>query len=219
MSDPVCAVVGYGPGVGHGVARAFAAEGYDLALLSRAPERHAALRAELEPHAIRIQPFAVDAGDAAALRAALQRVALSLGEISVLIYNAVAPTYGRPTALTPEQLVADFRVNVAGALAAVHTVLPAMRARGAGSILFTGGGSALAPWVDGASIGIGKAALRNLTYTLAEDLKATGIHIATVTVCGAVQPGTPFNPERIGQAFVSLHRQSPAHFETELQLR
>ena len=40
----------------------------------------------------------------------------------------------------------------------------------------------------------GKAAVRNLAFSLYADLKDSGIHAATVTICGTVAPGTPFDP-------------------------
>ena len=35
MSNPVCAVIGVGPGNGSAIARKFSSEGYKIALLSR----------------------------------------------------------------------------------------------------------------------------------------------------------------------------------------
>ncbi len=65
------------------------------------------------------------------------------------------------------------------------------------------------------SVSLGKAALRNLTYSLAQELGASGVHVATVTVYGFVQPGTHFDPTRIAEAYVALHRQPKGHFQIE----
>src|SRR5690606_19887741 len=123
---------------------------------------------------------------------------------------------GRPMKVPLDELVANFRTNVVGALVAARAVAPAMIERGRGSILFTGGGFATAPAADYTSLSMDKAALRSLTFTLAQELGAHGVHVATVTVHGFVQTGTQYDPGRIARAFVQLHHQRKGHFETEI---
>jgi len=98
-------------------------------------------------------------------------------------------------------------------------VLDGMMEAGHGTILLTGGGLALAPLADLASLSIGKAAVRSLAFSLAEELEPAGIHVATVTICGFVQEGTHFSPDRIAAEFWRLHQQSPGQFETEIAYR
>lgn len=216
MSAPHCCIVGVGPGIGLALAEAFAREGHDLSLLSRRPERLARERADLAKRSgRRLLGVAAEAGDAEALRGAIEQAATALGPVSVLIYNVASAGTGRPLGLDPESLLTDFRANVVGALVAAQCVAPAMRKARRGTILFTGGGFAHEPAPNYASLSLGKAALRSLTYTLAQELGADGIHVATVTVHGFVQPGTHFDPARIAQAYVALHRQTPGHFEIE----
>ena len=215
MKKSVCGIVGFGPGVGFGLAKAFGREGFNLALLSRDPAKHAPLITLLARENLTARSYAADAGDEAALGLALAQAERELGDLSVLIYNAIAPTFLKPTQLTPDRLVADFRVNVAGALAATLAVLPGMQARGHGTILFTGGGWALHPWDGAASPSLGKAGIRSLAYTLAQELGGHGIHVGTVTIAGQVQAGTHFDPDKIAAAYVKLHRQPPGQFETE----
>jgi len=113
------------------------------------------------------------------------------------------------------------QVNVAGALAAAQAVLPGMRARGSGAILFTGGGLAFDPtsWPAAASLALGKAALRNLAFSLHAELAPSGIHAGLLTIAGAVQPGTPFDPAHIAEAFWRLAGDAPGAFRAELIFR
>jgi NAD(P)-dependent dehydrogenase (short-subunit alcohol dehydrogenase family) len=90
-----------------------------------------------------------------------------------------------------------------------------MRRAGRGTLLFTGGGLALGPKPGLAAASLGKAALRSLALSLAGELAPEGIHAATVTVCGFVQPGTPLSPDRVAQAFWELHAQERDHWENE----
>lgn len=96
-----------------------------------------------------------------------------------------------------------------------------MRQRGQGSILMTGGGLALdpTPMPEYAGLAAGKAALRNLAYSLAAELGPVGIHVATVTVAGIVRRGTHHNPDDIAEAFWALHRQPAGAWETEVIYR
>jgi len=84
------------------------------------------------------------------------------------------------------------------------------------SLLFTGGGLALTPHPRYAGLAVGKAALRNWVFSLAAELKPRGIHAATVTVAGFVKPDTPFDPNRIADAYWELHQQSPDQWQTEI---
>lgn len=85
-----------------------------------------------------------------------------------------------------------------------------------GTLLFTGGGLALDPLANFASVSLGKAALRNLVFSLAQELTPAGIHVATVTICGMVRPGTHFDPDTIAQSFLALHQQERESWTTEL---
>lgn len=213
--NPVCLVVGAGPGIGQAVAVAFAREGYDIALASRNVARLRPLQAAVAKTGRRAPAYAVDAADEAALRGLVGTVRQDLGDPEVLVYNAASVGTAKPTALDTAQLARDFHVNVTGALICAQEVAGAMKARGRGTILFTGGGFAYEPAANYASLSIGKAALRNLTFSLAQELGAGGIHVATVTVYGFMQEGTHFDPARIADAYVQLHRQAPGHFQTE----
>lgn len=216
MSDKVCAIVGFGIGVSMGVARAFGKEGYALALVARNAAKLIDNAQALKVDGYAIQTFTADAGDEASLVQAFTQIRTELGNPEVLVYNAAAFTPGKPSSISSEGLIADFRVNVAGALVAVQQVMSAMQANGKGTILLTGGGLALNPFADASSLAIGKAGIRSLAFTLAQELKDSGIHVGTVTICGTVQPGTHFDPDAIAESYLALHKQLPEAFETEV---
>lgn len=212
---PVCLIVGAGPGIGQAAAIAFAREGYDIALASRNADKLKALLPAIEKAGARTLCYSANASDEASLRKLIGKVRKGLGDPQVLIYNAAATHTARPTSLTSRNLVEDFQVNVVGALVCAQEVAGAMKTAGKGTILLTGGGFAYEPAANYASLSLGKAALRNLAYSLAQELGSSGIHVATVTVYGFVQSGTHFDPARIAQAYVHLHRQQPGQFQTE----
>lgn len=209
-------IVGMGPGISAAIARRFGKEGYAVAGIAR---RADALREQidaLKATGVEASGLVADSADYAALVEALGKIGAASGSIDVLVYNAAGVRYKPLAQLSADEFSADLRVSVGGALAAAQAVLPAMRARGAGTLLFTGGGFAFEPMPALASLGVGKAAIRNLAFSMYAELKDLGIHAATVTVAGVVKPGTPFDPERIAEAYWGLHSQPKGAFEREL---
>jgi NADP-dependent 3-hydroxy acid dehydrogenase YdfG len=217
MSNVV--IVGMGAGVSAGVARRFGREGFTVSALARRADALDAQVQALQAAGVQAEAHAVDAADPAALRVALDAVAARHGVPDVLVYNAAGVRYKPLAELTPQELAADLQTSVVGAFAAAQAVLPGMKTRGSGTILFTGGGFCFEPMPALAVVGVGKAGIRNLAFSLFADLKDTGVHAATVTICGMVKPGTPFDPDRIAQAYWTLHAQPAGSFEREIQFR
>lgn len=75
---------------------------------------------------------------------------------------------------------------------------------------------ALNPVPRYASLALGKAGLRSLAFSLHEELKDAGIHVATVTIAGFVEAGTHFDPDKIADAYWELHTQAPDAWEPEI---
>lgn len=217
--DKVIFIVGMGPGVSAAVARRFAREGYAVGAVARSADKLERQLAAQRSAGVAAAGATADAGDIGSLRQALNALRAELGDARVLVYNAAGMTY-RPLAdLSPEQFSADLAVSVVGAFAAVQQVLPAMRAQRSGTILLTGGGFAFEPMPTMASLGVGKAAIRNLAFSLHSDLKDSGVHAATVTICGTVAPGSAYDPDRIADVYWQLHAQPVGAFEREIQFR
>ena len=211
----MCAIAGMGRGVSLAVARRFGSEGFRVAMLARRAERLAELEKELKGAGVEARGYQADLGVEGLVRGAFQRIEAEMGRPSVLVYNASSGRAGRPTSLTERSLVSDFRINAVAPLWCVQEVLDGMMEAGGGTILLTGGGLALAPQADVASLSIGKAAIRSLAYSLAQELEPAGIHVASVTICGYVKEDTPFAPELIADEFWRLHMQKPGGFEAE----
>ena len=114
-----------------------------------------------------------------------------------------------------ESLINDFQVNVAGALVAVQAILPQMQtSQKTGTILFTGGGFALYPQPDFASLSIGKAGLRSLAHTLGMALKPQGIKVGIITISGMVDEADPkYNPTAIAEEYWQFYSTPQSEIE------
>ena len=115
-----------------------------------------------------------------------------------------------------EDVISDFKVNVAGALVSAQQVIPLMLDKREGTILFTGGGLAIEPFPMYTSLAIGKAGIRNLSHSLYAELKSKNIHAATVIVTGFVKPDTKYAPGLIAEEFWKLHLQKREEFQREI---
>lgn len=204
-----CTIIGMGSGLSFEIARRFGRAGYAVGMIARRKANLAKIAEDLDAEGITCAGVAADAGSEGALRTALSELKSLLGDPQVLIYNAYAAHREAPSKLSLEGAIADFRVNVGGALVAAQVVASAMVDRGGGAILVTGGGFALQPTVEYSSIGITKAALRNLVGSLALELEPQGVRVGTVTVCGYIKAGTPFSPERIAEEFFTMSQEKP----------
>lgn len=204
MSKPILAIVGAGPGVSAAVARNFGSKGYRVALVARNATKLETLAAELRKQAIETFYVTADASHSESLSAAFVAIRDQLGEPDVLLYNAAAITKSTAIALDEQQVIEDFKVNVVGAITSVKEVVPRFLERKEGAVLFTGGGLALYPNPDYTSLSIGKAGIRSLAYSLAQELKPNNVYVGTVTISGFVSPGTYYDPDRIAEKYWEL---------------
>ncbi len=204
-SQQTIVIIGAGPGIGYHTALRFAQNGYRVALMARDEQRLQSLVTRLTDQGYDATAHVADVRTTVSLAAQFEVIKRIHGSIDVLLYNALANTPGRPTVLRAENLRADFEVNVIGALNSVNSALPYLSPDA--SILLTGGGLALSPVADVASLSLGKAALRNLAYSLHDELKEQSIHVGTLTIAGFVKEGTYFAPQHIAQALHELRQE------------
>ncbi|PLS15819.1 short-chain dehydrogenase [Bacillus sp. M6-12] len=205
MSGKILLIVGAGPGISLNTARKFGKEGFNVALISRNMESLQKYENELKNDGIAAKGFPGDVSSVESLKTALNAVIKTYGKIDVLLYNAAPGRPGKPTTLSARQLVEDFKISVAGALTSVNEVIAHIEN---GTILLTGGGLALHPYADYASLSIGKAGIRNLAYSLHQELSPKGIYVGTLTIKGFVQEGTYFSAKNIANAFYTHVRKS-----------
>jgi NADP-dependent 3-hydroxy acid dehydrogenase YdfG len=196
----IIVVVGFGPGISTAVAEKFGAEGFDVALVARNEERLAAGVRALKEKGIAAAAFPADAGDPAAIRAAIGKVRAQLGPVTVLHWNAYGGGDGVDLlTVDPSAIRGVFDIAVAGLLAAVQEVLPDLKSTPAGGVLVTNGAfgeinpqiDAMATGMKVSGVALANAAKHKLVGLLAERLKGEGVYVGEVMVAGAVK-GTAF---------------------------
>jgi NAD(P)-dependent dehydrogenase (short-subunit alcohol dehydrogenase family) len=205
MNSAAAFLIGAGPGIGRSVARRFAEEGFDIGLVARSSRSLDAVARDVSESGTRPVGVTADAADEAGLRDALDHLERELGTPEIVVYNAAVIQWDALGDLTLREHLDAWAVNVGGAITAAAHLGPRMAARGGGTILLTGGMPTPIPGVT--SLSLGKAGLRALTELLAAQFGPAGVHVATVTVAGAVAPGTAFDPDEIAEQYWTLHTQ------------
>lgn len=214
MTNPVILVVGAGPGVSASVARRFAREGYDVALLGRGAAPVSALAGELRARGVRVETRLADVTDVESARAAVVELAQTFGRVDVLHFNPSVFREQDPLELQVADLLADVALGVGALLTAVQAARPFLQH--GGRVTVTGSVAADRPWHRAASLGVQKAGVRNLVHSLDATLRDDGVRAVSVTVRGTLATEGPFTPDRVADAIYDAATQPEEHWRSEL---
>jgi NAD(P)-dependent dehydrogenase (short-subunit alcohol dehydrogenase family) len=204
-------IIGAGPGIGQAVAETFGMAGWTIVLTSRSAERLDALTSGLSARGIAAHAVPADATDPDALRAAMAQADQLDGGLTAVLYNAAVVRQQDLFSMTDDEVVQDLAINVAGGLHAIRAAVALFGERG-GTILVTGGGLGVSPHASYASLGVGKAALRNIVQAQAEPLAKQSIRIAIATVATLVSPGSA-EAKGVADTFWNLANHPVAQWE------
>ena len=173
----VVLITGCSSGFGLEIAAAFAARGDQVVATLRDPARGEVLRGRLGPEAdIR----ELDVTQPASIERAVANTLASHGRIDVLVNNAGIGAVGA-LEVVPEAVLREvFETNVFGALAVTRAVLPHMRARRSGRIVFLNaiGGLLNTPYLG--AYCASKHAVDGLAATLDIELRPFGLRVSSV---------------------------------------
>ena len=135
-------ITGAGAGVGRATATEFARHGWNIALLSRDPDRLEQAASELRRFNVRALPVPTDVADADAVNRAADRAERELGPIDVWVNVAMATVFSPVEKLTPAEIERGTQVTYLGQVYGMMAALRHMRPRNRGAIVCVG--SALA---------------------------------------------------------------------------
>lgn len=204
-------VTGASRNIGRAIALAFASEGADLVLNTRANrEELEAVAAECRKHGVRVVPVLGDIGDAAAVETMVKEGLAALGAIDVLVCNAAIRPHKPITETSLEDWHRVFAVNLHSAFYLARAVVPGMKARGRGSVIALGGQSSLTGRAGTAAVTAAKTGLLGLVRALAAELGPSGIRVNMVV------PGTIDTERRYAEWYPEF-RQAPPGAPERLQ--
>jgi len=182
VEGQVVLVVGASSGIGRETAVLFARAGSRVMASARREDRLRELRESLAREGRTVETLAADASDASQMERLAQRTRESLGEIDVMVFaagtNVPDRSMERLTTGIWDMMVA---VNLNAAYYITRAVLPAMRERGAGHLIYVSSVSGLFADVSGAAYQASKRGLLGLAHAVRVEEKENGIR--TCVVC------------------------------------
>ncbi|HEU4674201.1 MAG TPA: SDR family oxidoreductase [Candidatus Limnocylindrales bacterium] len=138
----IVVITGASAGVGRATARAFAEDGWDVALLARGDAGLEGAAEDVRRAGSRALPIGVDVADANAVEAAAERIERELGPIDVWVNDAMESVFAPVTETKPEEYERVTDVNYLGYVYGTLAALRRMKPRDRGVIVQVG--SALA---------------------------------------------------------------------------
>jgi NADP-dependent 3-hydroxy acid dehydrogenase YdfG len=169
-------ITGANRGIGRAIATEFARRGHRVVATARDPHTLADLDVS--------QRLALDVTDDASVTAAVA----AAGDIDIVIPNAGAIFYAAVEAIPLAELQRLLNLNTIGAIRVAQTVLPQMRARGDGKLMFMSSVMGRVVLPPNAAYAATKWALEALVEAVAIEVAPFGIQ-ATLLEPGAVSSG------------------------------
>ena len=178
LARQVVLVTGGGGGIGAATARAFAAQGADLAVLDYDGEAATSVAAACSPTALGLR---CDVTDPQQVREAFDQVCRRFGGLDLVVSNAGAAWTGAIATLPERELRACFELNFFAHQSVSQTAMAVFRAQGlGGQLLFNVSKQALNPGPDFGAYGISKAALLALMRQYALEEGEYGVRVNAI---------------------------------------
>jgi rhamnose utilization protein RhaD (predicted bifunctional aldolase and dehydrogenase)/NAD(P)-dependent dehydrogenase (short-subunit alcohol dehydrogenase family) len=176
LARKVVAVTGAGGGIGAAIARAFAAEGAEVACLDLDIE--AAVRTAKQVKGL---PVVCDVTDDGSVRAAFDQVVQAYGGLDILASNAGAAFSGKIGEVSDTVLRQSFELNFFGHQRVAQAAVRVFEAQNTGGVLlFNASKQALNPGPDFGPYGLPKAATLALMRQYAIDYGRSGVRANAV---------------------------------------
>jgi NAD(P)-dependent dehydrogenase (short-subunit alcohol dehydrogenase family) len=193
-------VTGGGRGIGAGIARALASDGWEVVVAARSAAQVQAVASEIDGTSVQ-----VDVAD----RASVERM---VGEVDLLVANAgVSEGHAQRSSweIDPDEWWQIYAVNVLGVHLCCRAVIPGMLERGRGRIVITGSGAAYLPGGQSTAYAPSKAAVCRYGEMLANELAgripvfffSPGL-VKTDLNAGALPDDAPWTPPELAPELV-----------------
>ena len=233
LKNQVVLVVGASSGIGRETAVLFAREGGRVMAAARREDRLRELQSSLAQEGLAIEISCADASNASAMEELAHHTRARLGEIDILVY--ATGTNIRERALKRlntglwDMMIG---VNLNGAYYITHALLPAMRERGSGHLIYIASISGQIPDVSGAAYQAAKRGMLGLAHAIRVEEKESGIR--TCVICPGLvdteileqRPVKPppetlakaLRPEDVAEAALFVARLPPRAAVPEMQI-
>jgi NAD(P)-dependent dehydrogenase (short-subunit alcohol dehydrogenase family) len=211
LRGKVAVLTGASVGIGLAVAEAFAAEGAQLVLAARQPERLDEAAASIAAqYGVKAVPVACDVSTQTGVDTLVAAARDAFGGVDILFNNAGTGSNETIMNAPDEKWQAYWDLHVMAAVRLARGLVPLMKTRGGGAILNNASICATQPLGYEPIYNVTKAALMMLSKNLANELIADNIRVNTIN------PGLVLTPDWIKTA-KQLTENSGGDWEAHLQ--
>jgi 3-oxoacyl-[acyl-carrier protein] reductase len=165
-------VTGAGRGIGAGIARELAADGWEVTVTGRTAEQVEQVAAEIGGKAV--------VGDVSK-REDVERMLAEAGPIDLLVANAGVALWEETWETDIDEWWHVLEVNVLGAYLTCRLALPGMIERGGGRIVITGSGASYLPGSTSGAYGASKAAVGRFGEVLARQVQDDNVKVFVIS--------------------------------------
>lgn len=184
LSGKVAIVTGASRGIGLAIAERLAEAGAKVVLSSRKQDSLDEVASDFKAKGYDATPIAAHNGDKAALQALVAKTVETYGGVDILINNAATnPHFGTLLDSEDSMWQKTIEVNIMGNFWLTQACVPSMRERSGGKIVNVASVNGIRPGTFQGIYSMTKAAVINLTQTLAMELGSDNIQV------NAIAPG------------------------------
>jgi short-subunit dehydrogenase len=175
-------ITGASSGIGAGLAREFAAQGFGVALVARRLDRLDALAAEIRAADGRVSVHRGDVCEDGSIAAVISELAALEITPEIVVANAGFGVVGSAESLTLEDYRRQFETNVFGVIRTLQETLPALKSS-RGRFVIMGSVAGHLSGANSSAYAMSKFAVRALAEALHGELRAAGVG------CTLISPG------------------------------
>ncbi len=176
----VAVVTGGGQGIGRGIAKAFAAEGANIAIIDIDPDTAQSAAVECAGRGVESIGLRCDVSDRDQVDEAVARVVERFGGIDIVVNSALAKVKVQPFEQTPLAGIEKmYRVGYLGVVNLMQASLPHLRER-RGNVINFGSGAGIGAGAGYASYGPVKEAVRAITRIAAREWGSFGVRVNNI---------------------------------------
>ena len=181
-------VTGSTGGIGEGIAKGFAQEGATVIVNGRREDEANRVAAEIEAAGGKALVAVGDLSTDEGVAGVLKRITGDLGGLDILVNNAAGGEHQNDMEAPAVVWLDSFNVNVLSMVRLIQKVLPGMKEQGWGRIINISSAAAVQPSPGMGVYATTKAAVNNLTVTLAQSMQTDGVTINTVSPGAIITP-------------------------------
>ncbi len=177
LANHIAVITGAGRGIGRAIALKFAAEGADIACVSRTAENAEKVAAEIRLLGRQAWAYAVDVGDSAAVAAAAEKIIQQTGKVDILVNNAGVTRDGLIMRMSEADWDTVLNTNLKGAFLFTQALSRGFLKQRSGRIVNIASVIGLIGNAGQCNYAASKAALIGFTKSIAKEFASRGVTV------------------------------------------